>query len=51
MSKTEIYIVGSSKNKFLDLPTDTFTRFYVDQPHDGDNIDSIIYGSTLLLTS
>lgn len=41
MSKTEIYIVGSSKNKFLDLPTDTFTRFYVDQPHDGDNIDNL----------
>lgn len=41
MSKTEIYIVGSSKNKFLDLPNDTFTRFYVDQPHEGDNIDNL----------
>lgn len=34
----KIYVVGSSKNKFL--PLDNIReRFLIDQPHEGDNID------------
>ena len=34
----KIYVVGSSKNKFLPLD-DIREKFLIDQPHDGDNID------------
>lgn len=33
-----IYVVGSSKNKFLPL-NDIRTKFLIDEPHDGANID------------
>ena len=34
----KIYVVGSSKNKFL--PLDNIrTKFLIDKPHEGDNID------------
>lgn len=33
-----IYVVGSSKNKFLPL-NDIRTKFIIDEPHDGANID------------
>ena len=34
----KIYVVGSSKNKFL--PLDNIReKFLIDQPHEGDNID------------
>ena len=36
----KIYVVGSSKNKFL--PLDNIReKFLIDQPHDGDNIDNL----------
>lgn len=36
----KIYVVGSSKNRFL--PFDNIrTKFLIDTPHDGDNIDSL----------
>lgn len=36
----KIYVVGSSKNKFL--PLDNIReKFLIDQPHEGDNIDSL----------
>jgi len=34
----KIYVVGSSKNKFLPLD-DIREKFLIDQPHEGDNID------------
>lgn len=34
----KIYVVGSSKNKFLPLD-DIREKFLIDKPHDGDNID------------
>ena len=34
----KIFVVGSSKNKFLPMD-DIRERFVVDQPHEGDNID------------
>lgn len=34
----KIYVVGSSKNKFL-LLDNIREKFLIDQPHDGDNID------------
>ena len=34
----KIYVIGNSKNQFL--PSNNIReRFYVDQPHEGDNID------------
>ncbi len=38
MSDVKIYVVGSHKNKFLELG-DTYTKFYIDEQHNGDNID------------
>ena len=36
----KIYVVGSSKNKFL--PLDNIReKFLIDQPHEGDNIDEL----------
>lgn len=36
----KIYVVGSSKNKFL--PLDNIReKFLIDQPHEGDNIDDL----------
>ena len=36
----KIYVVGSSKNKFLPL-NNIREKFLIDQPHQGDNIDSL----------
>ncbi len=36
----KIYVVGSSKNKFLPL-NDIREKFLIDQPHEGDNIDNL----------
>lgn len=36
----KIYVVGSSKNKFLQL-NNIRQKFLIDQPHEGDNIDRL----------
>ena len=36
----KIYVVGNSKNKFLPL-NNIREKFLIDQPHEGDNIDSL----------
>ena len=36
----KIYVVGSSKNKFLPL-NNIREKFLIDKPHEGDNIDSL----------
>lgn len=36
----KIYVVGNSKNKFLPLD-DIREKFFIDQKHDGDNIDEL----------
>ena len=36
----KIYVVGNTKNKFLQL-NNIREKFLVDQPHEGDNIDNL----------
>ena len=39
MSEVNIYVVGSHRNKFLELG-DSYTKFFIDEQHNGDNIDN-----------